>query len=830
MNVLPRYLRSPELRWLLVALIISVASLSSVSFLTDRMQRAFNRDAKQLIAADYLIYSDQPLPTIFKEQAIADGLRVANTVVFPTMASVGEQSKLVSLKAVSDSYPLRGVVKVTSQELDVVGVPQEGIPRPGTAWVDPSLLSVLNIHIGDLITLGQLKLKVAEIITQELDKGVGFLNFAPRVMIRADELDSTGLVGFGSRVTYKLLMAGDEEKLTLYMAWAQKEIDQLHLRGVKLEGVDNSQPFMRNTLDRAQKFLSLVGLLTAMVASVAMVLAARRYVRRQSDVVAIWKCLGASRGSILRAHFRELIWIGLLGTSIGSLIGWLGHQVLLWLLGDLLLANLPGASLWPMVWAGLVSLVLLLGLVWPPMMSLSNISPLRVLRKDLPLPGLSTWLLGVIGLVSFFVLLLFIAQDLKLALITLGGFLSAAGVFVLVSWAVIWGATWLAYRMVIHQDPVRRFTWQAISRRGFLTSIQIASLAIAMMALLLLAVVRQDLLTTWQTGVAVDAPNRFLINIQPEQKGDVDEALKHSGVDRVILYPMVRGRLTHINQQIVRPQDYPDEQSQRLIDREFNLSYGSVLPEKNRVVAGRWHGHTDRAEISIEQGIAKKLGLKLGDELQFDVAGAMVSARITSIRQLDWSSLRVNFFAILPEKMLADAPQTWITAYQQLPGNNPPVDTTLVARFPNITVVDVDSSLRQIRTILDKLSAAIELLFVFTVAAGLLVLGASLAASQQERLRDAALLKAMGARREQIARAFLMELAVIGCISGVMAAIGAFVVGWSLANFVFDIHLNFSWRLLIDGGVGGMVICVLAGWKMQRTIATVPVINILREL
>lgn len=830
MNVLPRYLRSPELRWLLVALIISVASLSSVSYLADRMQRAFNRDAKQLIAADYLIYSDQPLPAIFKEQAISDGLRVAHTVVFPTMASVGAQSKLVSLKAVSEGYPLRGVVNVTKQALDAVGVPQDGIPQAGTAWVDPSLLPALNIHMGDLIVLGQLKLKVAGIITQELDKGVGFLNFAPRVMICADQLDSTGLIGFGSRVTYRLLLAGDEQQLTVYRGWAQEKIERLQLRGVKLEGVDNSQPFMRNTLDRAEKFLSLVALLTAMVASVAMVLAARRYVRRQSDVVAIWKCLGASRGSILRAHFQELIWIGLLGTAIGSLIGWLGHQVLLWLLGDLLFANLPRASLWPMVWAGLVSLVLLLGLVWPPIMSLSDISPLRVLRKDMPLPSFSTWLLGVIGLLSFFVLLLLIARDLKLAVITLGGFLIAAGVFILVSWLVIRTSAWLASRITTHQDAVQRFIWQSISRRGFLTSVQIASLAIAIMALLLLAVVRQDLLTAWQTGVAADAPNRFLINIQPEQKREVDEALRHSGVNQVILYPMVRGRLTHINQQAVRPQDYADERAQRLVDREFNLSYGSILPEKNTIVAGRWHGQTDQAEISIEQGIAKNLGLKLGDELQFDIAGVTVSARITSIRQLDWSSLRVNFFAILPEKILADAPQTWITAYQQLPRSNAPVDMALVARFPNITVVDVESSLRQVQTVLDKLSAAIELLFVFTMMAGLLVLGTSLATSQHERLRDAALLKVMGARRQQIARAFLLELAVIGLVSGIMAAIGASMIGWALARFVFEIHLEFSWWALVSGSVGGMIICVLAGWKMQRTVAKVPVIDILREL
>ena len=283
MSFLPRNLRSPELHWLLVALIISVASLSSVAYLADRMQRAFDRDAKQLIAADYLIQSDQPLPIIFQEQALSDGLRIAQTVVFPTMASFEEQSSLVSLKAVSSNYPLRGVIKVGNPVSYEPDIAQSDIPAPQTVWVDPALLPALNIRLGDNITLGQSIFKVTAVITQELDKGAGFLNFAPRVMMRHDELVKTGLIRFGSRVTYKLLLAGRDEQLVAYIRWAQEKIQTLPLRGVRLEGVDNSQPFMRNTLERAEKFLSLVALLTAMVASVAMALTARRYVHRQSN-------------------------------------------------------------------------------------------------------------------------------------------------------------------------------------------------------------------------------------------------------------------------------------------------------------------------------------------------------------------------------------------------------------------------------------------------------------------------------------------------------------------------------------------------------------------
>jgi putative ABC transport system permease protein len=832
MSFLPRNLRSPELHWLLVALIISVASLSSVAYLADRMQRAFDRDAKQLIAADYLIQSDQPLPIIFQEQALSNGLRIAQTVVFPTMANFEEQSSFVSLKAVSSNYPLRGVIKVGNPVPYEPDVAQSDIPAPQTVWVDPALLPALNIRLGDNISLGQSTFKVTAVITQELDKGAGFLNFAPRVMMRHDELVKTGLIGFGSRVTYKLLLAGRDDQLVAYIRWAQEKIQTLPLRGVRLEGVDNSQPFMRNTLERAEKFLSLVALLTAMVASVAMALTARRYVHRQSNVVAIWKCLGASRRKVLGIYAREILWVGLLGAVIGSLLGWFGHQALLLFLGDLLLANLPAPSIWPMAWSIFVSLVLLLSFVYPPIISLSNVSPLRVLRRDIPLPSLSTWLLAGIGLCGFFALLMVVTRDLILAAVTLGGFLLAAILFLLVSWLVVRVAAWLS-TSIPGQGVVHRFAWQSLSRRALLTSVQISSLAIAMMALLLLMVIRQDLLAVWQAGAAADSPNRFLINIQPDQKNEVSTELHRSGVSGVTLYPMVRGRLTHVNQHVVMPQHYADERAQRLVDREFNLSYGSMLPEKNKVIAGRWHGNTHAPEISIEQGIAKNLGLRLGDELQFDVAGSAVSAKITSIRKLDWGSLRVNFFAILPETILSSSPQTWITAYQQLSSKDPdhvPVDMALVKRFPNITVVNVESSLRQIQGVLDKLSSAIELLFVFTISAGLLVLSAALAASQNERLRDAALLKVMGARRHQIQRALILELGVIGFIAGFVAAIGALIIAWALASFVFEIHLGFSWSVMVGGVVGGVLICILGGLGMQRKIAHIPASAMLREL
>jgi putative ABC transport system permease protein len=627
-------------------------------------------------------------------------------------------------------------------------------------------------------------------------------------------------------------VAGNEQDITNFIAWADQEIQNKQLRGIKSEGVDNSQPLMRATLDRAEKFLSLVAMLTAMVAAVAIALAAKRYTTRQAQSAAVWKCLGASRRQLLWEHGRASLLIALIGGVGGAFLGWLGHQALLYFLGDLLVSDLPPTSIWPLIWSVMVSIILLIGFVWPPILSLSQISPLRVIRKEVIVHAPSVWLLMLLGLITFFGLLLLVAKDFKLASLTLGGFTFATILFLGVAWLMVKLASYLAEHTLLGRDVVQRFAWQSLSRRSLLTGLQVASLAIAIMALLLLAVVRQDLLNAWRSSSPPDAPNRFLINIQPEQKTALQKDLLDSGVEKAILYPMIRGRLTHINEQLVLPQNYQDGRAQRLVDREFNLSYSAELPEKNKVVAGSWHGDTTQAELSIESGIAKTLQLKLGDQLIFDIAGLPIQAKITSIRQLDWGSMRVNFFAILPPSLMSEMPQTWITAYRQVArqDNQLPIDIALVAKYPNITVVDIESALNQVQDVLDRLSAAIELLFVFTIAAGVLVLIAALGATQDERLKDAALLKALGASRAQIQKSFFTELLVIGFVSGALAGGGAITVGWSLAQFVFEISFPLPWAVFLYGAIFGMVICCIGGLWLQRKISNTSSVEVLRQI
>ena len=822
--------RSTELLSLFFAIVISVAALTSVAFLADRLQNAFERDAKKIIASDVLLQSDQLIDKLFVNRARDQGLKMAQTVVFPTMVSFSNQSSLVALKAVSETYPLRGELKVSlTNSLDSFATKE--IPEKGSVWVDPALLASLKIQVGDFVSVGQSRLRVAGLITQELDRGAGFLNFAPRLMMRLDELDRTGLIGFGSRVTYTLLLAGDDAAIQEYSVWAKNQIIENDLKGIKVQGIDNSQPFMRSTLDRAEKFLSLVAILTAMVSAVAIALAAKRYVSRQASATAIWKCLGASKKQVLLDHFKTTLFLAISGGALGAILGWLGHEVLLSILGDLLVANLPAPSIGPVVWAFSVAFVLLIGFVWPPILALSRVSPLIVLRQDQIQVTASPLVLFFAGMISFILLLSAVARDGYLALVTLLGFLLATIIFLAASYGLMKLSTYLLSSLLSARQFSLRYALQSLSRRAFSTSIQVASLSIAIMALLLLSIVRHDLLGAWQTHSAENTPNRFLINIQADQKNTVKEILFSEGIKDLNLYPMVRGRLVKVNGIDVNPNTYADEKAQRLIDREFNLSYGSVLPYGNKILQGQWHGNASGSELSIEQGIAKTLNLHLGDQLEFDVAGNMIQVKISSIRKLDWSSLRVNFFAILSPGILENQPQSWITAYRQIDrvSGVSPVDIRLVGLFPNITVLNVDASLAQLTSILNKLSLAIELLFLWTLCAGVLVLISTLALSQDERLKDAALLKVMGASKQQLQAAFYLELSAIGFISGLLASLGSLAVEWFLAHDLFELNESISFSPILYGIISGVLVCVLGGLILQRRIATIPAVDILRK-
>lgn len=825
-----RDLQSPELLWLGIALSLSVAALSSVGFLADRMQRAFEFDARQLLASDLLIAADQPIPARFIEAAKDRKLSIAQTVVFPSMATVGERGKLSSLKAVSSNYPLRGELQISrnANVQDKSKVNSDHGPSSGNAWVDPALLEVLQAKIGDTLALGQARLRIDAVLLRELDRGAAFMNFAPRVMIALEDLPKTELLGLGSRVTYRLLIAGSNAAVADYQNWVVNVIELDQLRGMRIETLETGQPVMRKTLDRAERFLSLIALLTAMVSAVAIALAARRYVVRQANVCAVMKCLGASQGMILRQQLKTLAFLGLLAAAFGIAVGWLIQYGLMWFLGNLLMADLPPPSLWPVLWSALLSWFLLLGFAGPPLLTLVQVSPVRLVRRELSgVPIAARWV-ALLGLLTFSILLLWAARDWKLASWVGLSFGGAVTVFALLSWITLKLLARSSVNGVLSRlGFAGRFALRSQARSPAFAVMQITALAIALMALLIILLLRQDLLKTWQGNVPVDAPNRFVINIQNDQRDALTQDLITAGLGKPDLYPMVRGRLVEINNRPVMPSDYSKDNARRLVDREFNLSYTMDLPGGNQVVAGNWFKQ-DKPQISVETGIAKTLGLKLGDRLAFEIAGETVSAEITSLRTLEWGSMRVNFFVIMPPVLLQDLPQSWITAYYQ-PPTTEVLDFRLTQRYPNITVVDVANSLQQIQDVLNRLGAALSLLFTFTIAAAILVLFAAISATQDERFRDAALLKAVGASSPTLAAIASIELAIVGGLAGLLGGFAAALAAWALGYFVLEIEFNSFASSIAMGLAFGLIACAIAGYQFQRKIQQATAIDCLRE-
>lgn len=817
-------LRSKELRLLLLALVLSVAALTSVSFLADRLQRAFEFDARQLIASDLLIAADQPLPENFIKEAEQRGLQIALTIVFPSMASTDTLSKLASIKAVSSTYPLRGQLKL---ELNPDNLPEgtQG-PKSGTVWVEPSLLSNLDAKPGQSLRLGDRQFVIAGVITRELDRGAGFMNFAPRVMMSLDDLASTGLIGLGSRVTYRLLLAGDDTQVKSYQAWLRQDIESKSLRGIRIETLETAQPTMRKTLDRAEQFLSLVSLLTAMIAAVAIGLSAYRYMQKQADTCAVLKCFGATRAIILGRQLKTLLSLGLIATLLGSLFAYAVQSILTGILGNLLLANLPEVSAGPILWSAVFSWLLLIGFASYPLMSLINVSPIRLIRKEFEINKIGLFWLTLLGLGFSGILIWIAARDWKLALWVAISFAAAILIFAVAARLVLWITSKIEY-----PDFAGRFAVMSIGRRPGFAVMQITALGIAIMALLMILLLRQDLLKTWQGNIPANVPNRFMINIQEDQKLGITKLLESRGIAAPNLYPMVRGRLIAVNGRNVLPADYADENAKRLVDREFNLSYTDDLPPNNRIVSGKWISG-DAPQISMESGIAKTLKLQQGDLLTFEVAGEQISAPITSLRKLDWGSMRVNFFVIMPPAMLSKLPQSWITSYYQDPQapSSQSLDFDLSKSFPNLTLVDVSASLQQIQEVLDKLSGALGLLFGFTILAAILVLLAALSATQDERYRNAALLKAIGASRVMLARIAAVELLIIGLVSGLLAGLTAGIAAWALGRYVMEIEFNAFIQSTLIGLGFGIAATLVSGYTFLSRIQNATAIECLREI
>ena len=826
-RTLLRDLRAGELRLLMVAVTLAVAALTSVGFFADRLQGGLQRDALQLLGGDVVVASDNPTPQAFVDKAQALGLQTVGTMGFPTMGRAsdaqGGASKLVALKSVAAGYPLRGTLKVA----DAPGAAEQAtrdIPAPGEVWVDAPLLDALGLAMGDQLLLGDAQLRIARIIVIEPDRGAGFMSFAPRVMLNAADVPATGLVQPASRITYRFAVAGQPAAVKAFAEWAAEEVKKPDVRAVRVESLESGRPEMRQTLDRAQKFLSLVALLAALLSAVAVALAARGFAADHLDASAMLRVLGQSQRTIAGAYTTEFALIGVFASALGVAVGYLVHNVFVLLLSGLVESALPAPSLWPVAFGLGMGLTLLLAFGLPPVLQLAQVPPLRVIRRDVG--GLKPASLAVlcVGVAGFAALLLAVSSDLKLGLIAVGGFAGAVALFAGLSWVAV-----KLLRKSVNETTAPRWLVLAtrqISARPAYAVVQVSSLAVGLLALVLLVLLRTDLISSWRQATPPDAPNRFVINVMPEQADDFQKTLQTNGVAKYDWYPMIRGRLLAVNGQPVGPDNYTEDRAKRLVDREFNLSTAVQQPTHNQIVAGRWT-ENEAGAVSVEEGIAETLGLKLGDRLLFDIGGVQNEARITSLRKVDWGSMRANFFVMYPVQQLEGVAITYLAAYRapEVQG----FDNALVRQFPNITNVDMASTINQVQRVLDQVIRAVEFLFAFTLAAGLVVLFAAVTATREERAREFAIMRAVGARASLLRQVQRAELVGVGLLAGFLASAVAVGVGWGLARYVFDFAWTASPWVPLGGALAGAVLALMAGWWGLREVLRRPVVETLRR-
>jgi len=807
--------RAGELRLLIAALVIAVAAIASVGLFVDRMRTALSLQARQLLGADLVLAAGREPDAALLREASSASLAVVRTVSFPSMALAGERSILVSLKAVEQGYPLRGAIRVATQP-GAPDAPAESIPARGEAWVDASLLSPLEINVGDRIELGDRSFRVTRLVTLEPDRGASFVNFAPRVLIALDDLAATGLVQPASRVSWRLLVAGSAEAVGRF----EQRVREFASQNLRIETVDNGRPELGATLNRAERFLSLVALLTVLIAAVAIALGARRFAERHLDGCAVMKAAGLGQRRLVRLLLLELLWVGIVGGLVGAALGAVFQQFLADAVAPMLGVRLPAPGWMPFAQALITGLILLLGFGGWPVLRLAGVPPLRVLRREYAPARANLWGAVVVAVLAFSTLLAWLAGDRQLALIAAGGFALATLMFIAVSALAVWVVTLIRRVGPVARRPLLRLSIASWSRRRALAIAQTAALSAGIMALLLLTITRTDLIDAWRRASPPDAPNRFIINIQPDQREAVEQALA-AGRIAADLQPMVRGRLIEVNGKDATQHVPAGERAQRLVEREFNLSYGSQPPAHNTVVAGRWFD-ASAMEVSAELGILKTLGLKMGDTVVFDVAGERVEVRITSVRKLAWDSMRANFFMILSPAALDDRPTTFLTAFH-LPAASPALDRQLVRRFPNLTVFDTGHLVRQVQLMLDQVVAAVQFLFVLTLAAGLTVLWGALLSSRDERIREAALMRSLGASSRFLSRAQHAELAFGGALAGLLGAVGAIAVGWTLAEVIFEFDYQPRWQVIPMAMAATAFLTVLAGWLGLRGVLRAPV-------
>lgn len=821
LRMLGREWKSGELGVLLVALTVAVGALTGVGFLVNRISQSVALQANEVLAADLRLESGSAaLETSYETEARARGLKTVRSTSVLSVVFRDERTQLANLRAVGDGYPLRGTVGVADEAFGAATPVPRGPPR-GEVWPDSKLLAALDAKPGDTVSVGAATFRVSRVLITRPDQGGGFGELAPSLLMHADDLPSTKLLQPGSRATHALLFAGEREEIARFKAWLERNKQ----RGQRLRDVSEASPQIQNAIDRAGRFLSLASLVAVLLCAIAVAMAARRYVQRHLDSVALLKTLGATRNLTLAVSLIQLLLIAVAAALLGAGFGYLAQEWLLRALQDFLRADLPPPDLVPLGLGFLTSIALLAGFALPPLLQLSRVPAIRVLRRDMGPPPPVVWLAFGPAIAAVVFLVWWVVRDPRLFV----GFVIGLSLFTAVLALAGWGLVRIAGAMRGSVGVSWRYGIANLSRRRAESVVQIVAFGLGLMVLLLLAVVRNDLLDDWRRSLPSNLPNFFFINIPPDERQAFFEFLDQRGAERSRALPMIRARLTQLNGTPVEKIDFVDPRGEGYSRRDQNITWQDKLGSDNEIVEGRWwtaqeHG---QALVSISDEYQQGLGLKLGDRMTFDVAGEIVEAEVASVRKIKWDSFQPNFFIVFPPGLLDEMAGTWMTSAYFGKGDGR-VIADLVRRFPSVSVFDLDDLLTQVRSVIDKAVLAVQSVFVFTLFAGLTVLLAAVQASRDERRYESAMLRTLGASRGTVARGILAEFSALGVLSGLLAAIGASIAGFFLAERILQVSYQFDPRMWIIGLVGGGLLVATSGWIATRGVLKQPPASTLR--
>lgn len=820
LRLLWRDSRSGELTILILALIIAVTSSTAIALFADRLQRTMTTQAAEFLAADLVISSPGTVPAEWPVKATELNLAQAQTVEFSSVLIEHDELLLAGIKAVSSAYPLRGFLKTTTSDYATETIEHTG-PKPGTAWVDKRILSALKLNLGDALQVGEKPLTVSHILTYEPDKRGDFYSFSPRVMINTDDLPATGVIQPGSRVHYFFQFSGESQNLNAFKRWLKPQLNPSQ----RIMDIHEDRPELGSALERAERYLGLSSIIVILISGVAIAMATRRYTERHFNATAILRCLGCKQNEILWLYGSQFVVLGLLASTIGCLLGWFAQQALFQLLRSLLPQQVADPGVLAVFFGFIIGMAVLLGFALPPLLRLKQVSPLRVLRRELePLPS-SAWLIYGLAIGIVGILIWRYTDDLKMTSVIIGVGLAA----LLALGLLVYVLLRFSRRLLPHLGLTWRFGLQGLLKNSRGSVSQILAFSITLVAMVLSFSVRTDLLEDWRKQLPENAPNYFALNIFPEQQQGFQHDLQQQKIDSARFYPVIRGRLVAINTTPVQQIVSKDSQGENATHRELSLTWSQELPEDNKITAGSWWKDTQAGQVSVEQKLAQSLKIKVGDQLAFTVGSQQFSATVSSIRELRWDTMKPNFYMIFSPGTLDAFPSTFLTSFY-LPESQKDFLNALLKKYPSTTLLEVDLILRQFKTILSQLTEAINYLLYFALMAGFTVLFAAVYATLDSRIHEGALMRTLGAKRGFLTQSHIIEFSLLGLISGVLAVLISEVMLYALYIYVMHMEFRINVYLWLYVPLIGALLVGLAGCWGVRSVVNKSPLQVLREL